>query len=181
MKLKDACEKRVYNGKHVTFYTKNVFAQNFVIKTINEKLKFSGIKAKGPRPLGQNQPNLHAEFPAVLKRIQPEMILKEAISMHVAVECDSIKICNIKQNKRTGGKSLACELPADVLEKVQKWALENKAIHFSLFTKRVRFWTSKKTQKEVTTPLAANPSAVAPMAATPSAASIVAGSLALNP
>ena len=48
-KLKNACEKRVYNGTHITFYTKNVLAQNFVIRIINENLKIPGIKARGPR------------------------------------------------------------------------------------------------------------------------------------
>ena len=56
-KLKEDCEKRLYNGEIVIFYTKSDFAQNLVIKTINETLRLPGIKARGP--YAGTRPNLH--------------------------------------------------------------------------------------------------------------------------
>ena len=44
-KLKKVCEKRAYNGEYATFFTKDNFSQNFVIQTINGKLKLPGIVA----------------------------------------------------------------------------------------------------------------------------------------
>ena len=144
-KLKDACERRVYNGEYVIFFIRNAFAQNFVIDTIKEKLKLPGIKARGPRDPTESRPNFHVEFPSALNRMQPETVLQKAISLHIDIQLnsESVKIRNIKMNRQTGGRSLACELPNDVLEKVQNWAIDKKARHFSLFTERLRFWTVK--------------------------------------
>ena len=47
-KLKNDCKKRLYNGKFMILFTKSEFAQNFVIQTINDKLKLPGIMARGP-------------------------------------------------------------------------------------------------------------------------------------
>ena len=70
-KLKDACEKRLYNGEFVIYYTGNAFAQNWVIGIVNERLKLPGIKARGPRV--ETRPNFHVEFPAILDKLQPEI------------------------------------------------------------------------------------------------------------
>ena len=76
------------------------------------------------------------------------MILQKAISLHIDIDLEfkSVKILHVKKNGRTGGRQLACELPKIALEKVQKWALDTKATHFSLFTERVHFWTTKATK-----------------------------------
>jgi hypothetical protein len=85
------------------------------------------------------------------------MVLQKAISMHIDINCDSVMIRNIRKNERTGGRTLACELPTDVLDKVQEWALVNKATHFPLFTEWLRFWTS--TSKAASVPASKEPSA----------------------
>ena len=136
-KLKDACEKTVYNGNHITFFTKDKFAQKFVILTINEKLKLPSIKAKGPR--AGTKPNLIVKFLGVLHRMQPEIVLAKAISMHVDIECDSTHIQVRSMKKNEDGRSIACELPTKILDKVQQWAFDNKVIHFQLFSEWLRF------------------------------------------
>ena len=145
----------MFNGEHVTFITKDKYAQNFVIRTINEKLKLPGIIARGPR-VG-TKPNFHVKFPAVLDRFQPEIVIEKALSMHLNIEDISIQVRGIKKNEQTGGRTIACELTADILDKVQCWALENKTSNFPLFTEWLTFWTTprKSTRNLAGEPLAA--------------------------
>ena len=79
-----------------------------------------GIKARGPRDDDGTRPNLHVEFPVVLNGMQPETVIKEAISLHVGVNCEYIHICSTRNNECTRGRSISCELPKEVLNKVQK-------------------------------------------------------------
>ena len=94
--LKNDVEKRAYNGEIVIFYTKSETAQAFVIKAINGNLP--GIQARGPRVI--ISPNFHVEFPAVLDRMQSELVIAKAISMHVGVA--QVQIRNVKKNDKTG-------------------------------------------------------------------------------
>ena len=122
MKRKNACEKRVYNGEIVIFFTKSKFAQDFVIKTINEKLKLPGIIARGPLPRVKTKPNLLVIFPAVLDRMKPDVVLSTAISMHTDADCNQVaKHFRVSSLKRFSTKS-KCEFQT----------IKPHTLHFSL-------------------------------------------------
>ena len=88
----------MYNGEFAIFYTKSEAAQKFVINTINGKIP--GVEARGPRLI--IRPNFHVEFPDVLDRMQPELLIARAISMHVGINCaaSQVQICSVKKNDR---------------------------------------------------------------------------------
>ena len=183
-KLKDDCEKRLYNGKIAIFYTKSNLAQNFVIQTINEKLKLPGIKARPPWT--EARPNFHAFFPSVMNNFKPEHVLKEAIAMHTEIDCDPV----VRSSKDAGtkGKTVAFNLPEDKLAQLQLWALDNNAKYFSLFTERLRFWihpngSPSSTPQSAKTPATSsegNPLALLPQVA-PKAVSSEAAPTATSP
>ena len=110
-----------------------------MIQAINEKLNLPGIKARGP--LVQTKPNFYVDFPGVLDRTDPVIVIKEAILLHTNLQCTPA-IRSVKPKERVGGRRIAFQLPNDVLEKVQNWAFDKKATHLCLFTERLRFWTT---------------------------------------
>ena len=86
--LKYDVEKRLYSSEksEITYFTKNETSLKSVIYVIKERLRLPGIVARGPRFL--SRPNLHLEFPAVLNSLQPEMVIKHAISINAEFDCE---------------------------------------------------------------------------------------------
>ena len=72
-------------------------------------------------------------------------------------DTSQIKIRSIKKNEQYDGRMNACELKAEILNKVQSWTVYNKTSTLQLFSEWLKFFIKPRNKVIATTFLSPSP------------------------